>query len=151
MRTVSVPRTSFLITLVLALGSVVALVLRNNSAELVVGTPILYTNDQYGFALNFLPSWDGMQVTSITTGQYNYVAFTHPDRIGEAGRDGKLEFSVFVLDRPEQKFPDGALYLSERNGTRYAYAVTPAVAPSALAQAKEDFTGIISTFVSTER
>lgn len=113
--------------------------------------PTTLTQQRHGFSLTFPPSWYGVQSLDVSAGQYNYVAFTHPQRLGEAGRDGKLEFSVFVLDQPDEEAPEGAAFLGERNGTRYAWRMTEAALPPGLERAAADITGILSTFVTSAR
>lgn len=117
--------------------------------EVAVHPPTTFTDVRHGFSLVLPPSWFGVQTLTISAPDYDYVAFTHPVRLGSAGRDGKLEFSVFILDRPEEQAPDGAMTISERNGIRYAWLRTPAALPPGLEQAASDLNGIVASFVSS--
>lgn len=119
--------------------------------EVTVHPPTTFTDVRNGFSLVLPPSWFGVQTLTITAPDYDYVAFTHPVRLGSVGRDGKLEFSVFILDRPAEQAPDGATTISGRNGVRYAWLRTPAVLPPGLEQAAADLNGIVTSFVASGR
>lgn len=113
--------------------------------------PTQFSDTEYGFRLSFPPSWHGVRTLRVKTADYDYVAFTHPFLVGQDGREGKLEFSVFVMDRAQEQPPSGAVELSERDSRRYAWILSPTAIPPSLQAAASDLPGILSTFTTLGR